>query len=717
MRLRAQLILLAVCTAGLCGGLGGGLIWRNLNASAETMLNGELQIGEAALLRQWTLSRSERQRAYESIARQPYLRAYLAAKDAAQMSYFATALLSAGADAAAIVDRSGHALATEGPAAEALVERARKKTLERTGTLLQVNGSLMTVYRIPVGGEIPIGSILVCNRFEVAQLRADTSALGLQAAVAAENVVVSSLGERELTTADFDSPLGRAQLAALAVRYYVRILPFGDGKLALAMPRERVRVLTTTFPRQLLGLILLIVTATAVVALVVLSRITGPIERLQGAVGKLGLGRILESQRILRRFPRREDEIGSLAREFNASIRRIKTIVVQCQKLSGHLSLMAEALDQTAATMANDAARQGFRLTQVTASFGPMATALQQTSDSIGDLTRLAASVARSVRHIEQEATGLAGLARRTNDRVSTGEGSTGSAIRAAGIAQQVSTLAKDSGDILSEIIPMRMHINQMVHTCTNALQVQIHEQHQGEFVLRAIAEIDRLAKAHTKQAAELQLTAETLRSELGRLNDVLALFDTGTLVGEQDPGESSSHLPAKLNRLASAVLALVTLASVGCAPPAVSSTALSAEVAATKGTCGPLPGEGPVETLPQLMTVRINPRLSRLSMLLFHDRRPEDSDSRNDEVGQLGASLADCFALTPTLRRAPAASESDFSLFAATERFNANSLSHAGYQGDHNTQVHWFMHIKEVCQACHAQYRFASPTSHPSGD
>jgi hypothetical protein len=115
-----------------------------------------------------------------------------------------------------------------------------------------------------------------------------------------------------------------------------------------------------------------------------------------------------------------------------------------------------------------------------------------------------------------------------------------------------------------------------------------------------------------------------------------------------------------------------------------------------------------------QLMSQRINSRLSHLSLLLFHDQRPEGSDSRNDEIAQTALSLADCFAVVGALERGPAATGSDFESYLTMERFNAHSLSDAAYQRDHNSQIHWFVHIKEVCQACHSQYRFETRAAAP---
>lgn len=529
MRLRSQLILLAASTALICGGLGMGLIARSLKQSAETMLDGQLRIGQAALIRQLTLARAERQRAYEAIARQPYLRAYLAARESSQMGYYATVLVKAGADGAAVLDLSGKVLASDGPAASELVALGKIDKITRAGVLRPLGGNLSTVYRIAIGTEQPIGYLLLSNAFSATQLQADTRALGIEAAISVEGCLVSSLSERELAATDWRSPLWKKQLAALTAGYFVQEQPFEDGRLVLALSRSRVAALTTTFPTHLLGLVLLIVFSTSVVAMVVLSRVTGPIERLQIAVAELGNGTLVDSQNILRTFPKRQDEIGALAREFKAATRRIRTIVQQCQDLSAHLRASAETLDKTSARMASDAARQGQRLKELSSSFGPLTVALDKSSTEIGELTRVAVTAVRSIRHIEQEASSLAGLARRADERFAQLPAEAASGLP-VDCLQKVTTLAKDSAALLKQISDFYSTVNKIAHSGNNVLNEQITEQHQGDFILRAIAEIDRLATAHTSQAADLMRTAEALRSELGSLDDALALFDTGAL-------------------------------------------------------------------------------------------------------------------------------------------------------------------------------------------
>lgn len=136
--------------------------------------------------------------------------------------------------------------------------------------------------------------------------------------------------------------------------------------------------------------------------------------------------------------------------------------------------------------------------------------------------------------------------------------------------------------------------------------------------------------------------------------------------------------------------------------------------------SCTTLTGDAPAKTLQELMRAHVNPRLSLLSLLLFHDRRPPDQVDRqlerSEQIAQVSDNLADCFILAPGLFHADDAVRADFNTYAATQRFNAQSLSHAAHSGDEPGQKHWFMHIKENCMACHARHRFGPVDAESNG-
>lgn len=155
---------------------------------------------------------------------------------------------------------------------------------------------------------------------------------------------------------------------------------------------------------------------------------------------------------------------------------------------------------------------------------------------------------------------------------------------------------------------------------------------------------------------------------------------------------------------------AAVALAA--CAPRAPVKRADSSRPSTQASQCQPLDGGPPIQTLRDVMQRALNPRLSQISLLLFHDGREVSSDERNEELARHAGSLASCFQLAAQFNPREAESRRDFEIFTTLGHHNAISLVHSSYQRDRRDQEHWFSHIKETCQACHEQYRFRRTAS-----
>ena len=159
--------------------------------------------------------------------------------------------------------------------------------------------------------------------------------------------------------------------------------------------------------------------------------------------------------------------------------------------------------------------------------------------------------------------------------------------------------------------------------------------------------------------------------------------------------------------RRVGAVLGGVLLAGwCGCASPGGKPAAMVPPSEPQAASCKPLDGGEPPGTLRDVMQRALNPTLSQISLILFHDARAPESDDRNEEVARYAGSLAGCFRLAATLNPQPGPEGRDFDIFTTLGHHNAVSLMHASYQRDRRAQEHWFSHIKETCQACHEQYR-----------
>ena len=98
-----------------------------------------------------------------------------------------------------------------------------------------------------------------------------------------------------------------------------------------------------------------------------------------------------------------------------------------------------------------------------------------------------------------------------------------------------------------------------------------------------------------------------------------------------------------------------------------------------------------------------INPSLSRISWLVFHDPRPMGDDARAHELAGVSQSLSACFSrlATDIGKRHP-----DLDLLARLAAHDAKALGDAALLADANQQQHWFQHLKETCNGCHDQFR-----------
>jgi hypothetical protein len=124
------------------------------------------------------------------------------------------------------------------------------------------------------------------------------------------------------------------------------------------------------------------------------------------------------------------------------------------------------------------------------------------------------------------------------------------------------------------------------------------------------------------------------------------------------------------------ALLAGVLTSSCAC-PSQTKQTALR-DPQARPRACRPFEGEGELTSLKELMQRALNPRLSHLTVLLFHDARAKLDDERNDEIARDAQGLADCFALIGPLTPEHQSGQSDFGIYETLGRHNALSLIHA---------------------------------------
>lgn len=528
MRLRAQLLLSALGTALFCAIVAVVLLGERAADSTNRLLDEQVRLGEQALVRQWALRRAERTRAFTSIASQPALREALTAANRSALSGFAQQARAVGAEAVALVNRQGGALWQDGTGGQLLPELALRSHVPETGALFALGGQIYDVFRLPVGTDAPVGYLIATHRIEASQLHADLDPFSVSAAVAVEGSLLTSLPNGLLTTPRWgEDP--RYGLPELATRYHLRVSNFDNGRLLLAAPVTRVRAFTADFLRQIAGLLVLIVAGAVAVALVVLSRITGPIEDLQHAADTLGQGHLTRSRAMMKPLAYRRDEIGALARAFMAAAQRLHAVVNASQRLVRDIDTTVLVVERSAATVAQGAMQQEERLKEMLGNLGPLTAGLEQTSQGLADARNLVVQLALHSSNADQAQAVLFTVARRVEAIVSASstDGQDARSYRTATVLQQVSALLSSVNDQRDALARIREQTQVLRTRLDGALESQVREQHHGQFAQRAGAEIGRVARLHVQESEALRISAEQLRSDIEELQGLLYTLDT----------------------------------------------------------------------------------------------------------------------------------------------------------------------------------------------
>jgi methyl-accepting chemotaxis protein len=543
MRLRSQLLLSAVGTSVLCGVIGTLLLGHTVSQSVEPLLDSSLRSGEQAIVQKWNLRRALRHATYDAIAQKTYFRAYLLSGDRSQMEYFAKLAKAQGADAVAVVDRAGALLAREGATAEAMATRAQQQALGPDGELTPLASELYEIYRIPVGGEGFGGYLITGHRIDESALKSDVEGLGISIGLAMPGLFLTTL-PRDLAPSvriiDDSASEGSKKLHA---RYHARVSMFGRARLLVAVPLLQVQSFSADFVRQLAGVLLVIMVATAAVALIVLDRITGPIEKLKEAADLLGRGQLLRTRSLLQDFTTRDDEIGALARAFNIAAQRLNTFVAASQRLVRHLNIAVNAVERSAAAVAGGAAQQEERLEEVTTTLGPMTAALEQTSLGLADARNAAISLSLVTSAADQAHALMTAAVRRAEALLNSNENPEPRGFRTASLLQQISLVSKLNADQREAFQKVRDQVTSLKRLLDDAVESQIREQHQGQFVHRATSEIGKVAKQHNGEALALRTSAEQLRRDMEHLHKLLSAIDAqGQLEFDETAAASSGY-------------------------------------------------------------------------------------------------------------------------------------------------------------------------------
>lgn len=116
--------------------------------------------------------------------------------------------------------------------------------------------------------------------------------------------------------------------------------------------------------------------------------------------------------------------------------------------------------------------------------------------------------------------------------------------------------------------------------------------------------------------------------------------------------------------------------------------------------------GEGKVTDLADLMKVRINPMLTRISYELHHNA-DADPATRLGAVGDTSAKLLGCIVKMPAYPpEIPVDRMPEY--FRLLDELQAHTLALqvSAMEADEDGARHWFGHMKQSCFACHARFR-----------
>ncbi|MFO0577506.1 MAG: HAMP domain-containing protein [Polyangia bacterium] len=575
------------------------LLGERASDSNIRMLDEQVRLGEQALVRQWALHRAERQRAFAAVASQPALREALSAGNRSVLSAFVQQARTAGADAVALVNRQGQAMSQDGPSGLLLPELTQRSHVPESGALFALANDLFDVFRLPVGTDAPVGYLIATSRIDSSRLKEDLEPFGVFAAVAVDNALITSLPPGVLTTPRW-GPDPQQGLPELAARYRLRIATFDNGRVLLAAPLVAVRAFGSDFLRQIAGLLVIVVAGSLAVALVVLSRITGPIEGLQQAADMMSLGHLTRSRAMMKPLADRKDEIGALARTFMAAAQRLHSVVSASQRLIRDIDATVLVVERSAGTVSQGAQQQEERLKELLANLGPLTVGLEQTMQGLQDARSLVVQLALHSSNADQSQAVVFTVARRVEAIVSasasSGDVQDGRSYRTATVLQQVSALVSAVNDQRDALARIREQTQVLRTRLDAALESQVREQHHGQFAQRAGAEIGRVARLHAQESEALRVSAEQLRTDIEELQGLLHTVDTREDGRASYSGDRARLSVSGAHARAAAEARERSLSGSGTRRPVrVGSSSPSARPIGAAGPAGSSPGVRPV--------------------------------------------------------------------------------------------------------------------------
>lgn len=519
MRLRNQLFLSGLVTALFCGVLGSWVLARLASSRAESLLDGQLQTGEQALVRQWHLQRAQRHSTYDAVAKQTFLRAYLGVGDREQMNYFVSLAREKGADTVAIIDRRSETLAQDGACVDEMASRVNgRPDWPQGGALMAVTCGLLDVFRLPVGGDNPVGYIVVGNWVKQTTLREYTTGFGVQAALAFESACISTLPSEYPLTHRSLANIEQPDLTPLREHYRLRLTSISGAQLLVAVPLTKVRQFVASFLPQLAIVFVLVLLTVGIVILLIVDRVMNPLEQLQVAADTIGQGQFPAGRALMRPFLRRRDEIGALARTLDMAAKQLSQLVAACQSLTETLETAVKNVDRSAVKVAEGAERQKGRLVEMRDAVAPMVDRMAKTSTALSELSGAALSLSTAITSFEHTITQTLWITRSS--------GRPGVTVVSSVASEPVSSSRNAYQEQREAMVKIRDRFAVVKRRLDDLVEYQVAGEHQGQFISTATSEVGRVAGLHAEEANSLRTSAEQLRHNIERLQQLLSKIE-----------------------------------------------------------------------------------------------------------------------------------------------------------------------------------------------
>jgi methyl-accepting chemotaxis protein len=525
MTLRGRLLLGGLITMVACAVIGTQVIAWRAQARGVEVLDRELGMGAIALDRQVTLRRAQLAGVMTGISKQSYFRAYMLANDRGQMGYFAQAGLTAGADAVAITDARGGLLAAAGDGAADLATLAKPG---HEGGLLALGGGLANAAVVRVGGDNVVGYVIGARLVQRDTLITDATPFGMQAALSAGSVMVSTDG----VLVDAKARAGTTTVTTSgAARWRIERRAVGGGLLSVALPFSRVDGLIADLTNSTAAVLLILIILALGSTLLLIGQITRPINVIRDAATDLGAGRFGDAVKRLRPLIKRTDEIGELARSYADAAERLSVTMNTCARLSFDIERALTRANRLVTPTEQRSNQE--TLAPLISAIETLVAALSGVGQTMGDVRGGLRNTANELSRAEAATSAMSAAIDRGRSLLALADEKLGESDDARSrdlqrvmrqIGQQLANLETALANHTGGVRGAVEAIGDLRAAIERARSEQVREQHEKTVAVRAIDKIQRLTRAYAEEALTVRSTVTALGRHVEELRDALSM-------------------------------------------------------------------------------------------------------------------------------------------------------------------------------------------------